>query len=363
MATQDWTGLGLADGTVLSNGNLNTTGNGSGSLTFVSLAGGATRVTRQESNGNGVEIAGTTVGDLARLDTVAISGGAECMAVDFIYQAPATPATDHNTLIAGRNANATPGFSGYVEHTTGNRFEFKNASHVLATSAVSGSATSGQTPTLVAGDYYRVSAAFIRNTSTTPSTSNGRILGRVRAITTPTWNSSAEFWFDTGYTANVTVDKTSLFRTGKTGTAGTVGTFRLLNLRWRDLATPDTSLTKANAITNLVLDTGPTIDTTGTGAFYLIYAVGTPGSGGVLSYSITQTGGTTTTPTIVNPAAPATPNGVWKVVQSTAGALTYDVTVSETTGSPTTTTVTVPVATSLTAGQLRIRQQIAGVLT
>ena len=349
MATYDWTGLGLADNVTLDNTNLNTTGNGTGTLVYQALSGGATRVTEQSANGNGVTIVGPA-GSLARLDTSTIAGGEECMAVDFVYKAPATPTVDHHFMIVGRNANATPASTFHIAHTTAGVFEFRNSGNTV----VSG----GASPAPVTGDYYRFSGAVIRNTLTTPTTSNGRIIGRIRSVTAPgTWNSGAEFYIDTGYTVNVTVDKTNLFRTGKAATAGQVNSHDLLNLRWRDLATPDTSTTKANAITNLVQDSGPTISTTGTGAYYVVYAVGTAVSGGGLSYTITQTGGTTTTPTMIG-----SNSGIWRIVQSSAGALTYDVQVSESGAGSTTTTVTVPAASTLTSGQFRRRKREAGVL-
>lgn len=72
-------------------------------------------------------------------------------------------------------------------------------------------------------------------------------------------------------------------------------------------------------------------------ARYLIdYTGSTPGQGGALSYSISQTGGTTTTPELIEA-------GLWTVVQDTA-TLTYQVTVTETGGTTATDTVTVPAA-------------------
>jgi hypothetical protein len=355
MATYAWTGLALADGTTITSGNLNTAGNGD-AMVFQSIIGAATRVSRQETHGNGFEITGTTIGDSARTDTATVTSGATCMSASCVYQAPSAPGTVGNYFLLARNANATAATSGNVQHTTSNFIEFRTAADAVATSAVSGSATTARTPALVSGDDYQVDAALILNTTTTPSTSNGRILGRVQSISAPgTWNGGVEFWFDSGYTTNVTTDVTNLWRTGKVLTTGTVGLFRLLNLKWRDVTTPNTSLTKANAITNFVTTAGPTVSSTGTGK-YPIIAIGTPVVAGALSYSISQTGGT------VHAATTPLP-GIYLVDQDASSATTYDVTVSETGGGSTVTTYTVPALTTLTAGQLRIRRQVAGVLT
>lgn len=251
MATVDWTGLGLSSGTVLDAGNINTAGNGTGTLTFQALTGAATRTTIQEANGNGVEI-NAPAGTLARLDTVAVAGGAECMAVRFVYKCPASaPTTGANYLALGRNANGTPASSGNVQHTTSGTIEFRTAADAVA--STSGGSPFGISPTLVGGDYYLIDMGLVLNTLTTPTTSNGRIIGRVQSLSAPgSWNSGSDYFFDSGYTSNVTTDKTNLFRTGHVITTGGVGTFRLLNLKWRDLTTPDTDLAKGSALSNLV---------------------------------------------------------------------------------------------------------------
>jgi hypothetical protein len=357
MATYAWTGLALADGTTITSANLNTAGNGD-AMVYQSIIGAATRVARQETHGNGFEITGTTIGDSARTDTATVSSGASGFAASCVYQAPSTPGTVGNYFLLGRNSNATAATSGNVQHTTSNFIEFRTAADAVATSAVSGSATTARTPALVSGDDYQVDTCLILNTTTTPSTTNGRILGRVQSISAPgTWNGGVEFWFDSGYTTNVTTDPTNLWRTGKVLTTGTVGLFRLLNLKWRDVTTPNTSLTKTNAITNFVTVTGPTVSSTGTGK-YPIIAIGTPVVAGALSYSISQTGGTTHAAT-----QPVSGVGIFLVDQDSSSATTYDVTITETGGGSTVSTYTVPALTTLTAGQLRIRRQVAGVLT
>lgn len=352
MPTYEWTGTGLASGTVLDNTNINAAGNGTGSLIFQALSGGATRTTIQEANGSGVEITGPA-GSLARLDTSAIAGGAVCMAVSFRYRAPATPTTDHEYLIVGRNANATPASTSHVVHTmTTNLIEFRNAANTVV--------AGGQSPALTSGQYYDVDMAVLVNTTATPTTSNGRIIGRVVALNNANWVSTGvnEFFVDTGYTVNVTVDNTNLFRTGKAATAGAVGTFRFLNLRWRDLATPSTSTTKSNAITNfaVAVSNPPTISTTGTGAYYLLYGVGTAGAGGALSYSIVQNAGNPQTPVNLAP-------GIYRVTQDPNGSLTYTITVTEAGNGDTSTTHVVPAGSAGgVSGTFRRQMLIGGVL-
>lgn len=353
MPTYRWSGAALPSGTVLDGTNTNAEGNGDG-MVFQALSGGATRTTIQESNGNGVAIVGPA-GSLARLDTATFAGGAELSAIQGVYQCPATvPTGGGHYFFHGRNANATAAFIGNTQYTASGFIEFRNASDAVVTSSISGSATTARTPALVAGNYYKVDAAYILNTLTTPTTSNGRIIGRVNSITAPgTWNGGAEWWFDSGYTVNVTVDKGNMFRTGKVITTADVAAFRLLNLAWKFSSTVDTSTVKANSVSNFVQASGPTIVTTGTGAHYIIYQVGTATQGGALTYTITQTSGTTQAPVSIAP-------GIWRVDQDTAGPLNYQITVAETGAGSTVNTVVVPAITPVSSGQFRRQVRIGG---
>lgn len=181
---------------------------------------------------------------------------------------------------------------------------------------------------------------------------NGRFICRITGITDPTWNGG-EYFLDTGYTANVSMDKTDRARLGKTITGAVyTGMNKIRKLRWYSSETPNTSLTKTEAVKNFVPLQGPSVSTTNTGDGYDLKVVGTPQVGGTMSYSITQTDGTTFAPILMGP-------GVWKVQRDTAGTRTYDITTTESGGLSTVTTLVVPIQAAVT-GHYQILQRIAG---
>jgi hypothetical protein len=333
--------------------------------------------------------------------------------------------TADNALIAGRNANATPAFNGYLYDLMAGGMNVRNAGGTNLTSAVSGSATTGVVPSMPIGKY-KVKLAYIRNTtplSTTATssastitatahgmavgdrvrftalggmtgvdtstlyyvvtvsantfqvsatsggaaislgtgsaisfvritTANGRMLCQIVGITDPTWNGG-EYWIDTGYTANITVDKPDRARIGKTTTTGAYTTLnKIRKWKWYMSDAPNTSLTKTEAVKNFVPATGPSVSTADTGDGYTLRVIGTAVVGGALTYSIIQTGGTTFTPVLIGP-------GAWKTQRDTAGTRTYDITVSEAGGSPTVTTLVVPAAQA-SAGKYQILVRSGG---
>lgn len=89
--------------------------------------------------------------------------------------------------------------------------------------------------------------------------------------------------------------------------------------------------------------TVPPTDVINDRALYVIDRTGSSSTGGSTTYAITQTAGTTTTPTLLT-------TGMWGVVQPTTGTLTYKVTLTTVgganDGATATDTVTVPTAAS-----------------
>lgn len=340
MPTYSWDGMGLPDGTTVDATNINAAGNGTGTMVHNAGAAPATKVTSRNTIGNGLAIDGSG-GGVARQDTNAISGGVACMAIQAIYVPTGAPTTADDDLFIGRNANASPGFTSYLKRKTNGTIEARNATNAAFTGSASVALNNAHA--------YQLDFATILNTSTTPTTSNGRIIARVRDLTdASSWNGGVEFFVDSGYAVNVNTDLPNQYRVGKLNTSSLHPAFKLVAIKWRDLATPDTSTVKANAITNFVQVTGPTITTTNTGTFYNIWAIGS----GSPTYAIAQTGGNPYTPVLIKP-------GVWQVQQDTAGTRTYVVTVTD--GSDTTLTVVVPQAGG-TSGQFRRQVQLGGVL-
>lgn len=355
MPQYKWYGTAMSSGDPITTANANTEGNGdplswipagTADTTTPTASGHYRALYFRDAQGSGVSIEARD-GSIARFDLNA-SGGSFLSACQFIYVPSGTPGSD-SAIIAGRNIASSPNFSMYLFHQVANTLAFRNASSVN----VSG----GVTPALVANDAYQIDLAVITNTTVTPTTSNGRIIGRVRSLSNPTgWNSGSEFYFDTGYTVNVTADKTSFFRIGKTSTAVLHPEFKIKNLQWRYSDTVETSTTKAQALSNFVQPLGPSISTVGTGSHYLIVAVGSPAVNGALSYTITQIAGTTQAPIAIT-------SGIWRVDQDASGPLSYSVEISEAGGGKTTNNVLIPQASSAPSGLYRRRILQSGVWT
>jgi hypothetical protein len=338
MADFDWDGLGVAEGTAVTSNNINTPGNGDS--VSIGSSGSPTYIYDRDARGNGVSITGPNP-STARIDTIG-SNGAEMCAYQCLYLPSGNPSASDG-LIAARTGSSTGTFSSQMLHTAAGTFQFTNTS----TTPV----TNGTSPAINLNELYQVDHAIIRNTLATPTTSNGRIVGRIKNLSNPTWATSGEFYVDTGYTVNVTVDPQVMARIGKTSNTAAHPQFYLWNLKWKDLNTPFTSTTKSEAIKNFVQPGGPAIDITGTGDWYLIYAIGTANAGGALTYSIVKDSGTE----LVAPVYLGT--GIWRVKRNPASALQYTVTVAEASSGSTSSVFTVPAASTGggTPGQFRRR--------
>lgn len=350
MTEYAWTGLGMPDGADFTDANSNTPGNGDTVATGISKAAGTTGFIKYARPGSpagpGLSIQGI-VNDTLRIDP--INPAAIGHAIRFVYTPSDVITTVECAIATSRNNNAAPTNSGYIFDEIGTnvgKLGFRGPSGGDLFSA----------PALIRPNSYQIDWCLLMNTSTTPTTANGRQLGRVRNLTNPAaWNGGVEYYFDTGYVANVTTDLQERWRLGKPTPGCVMAQSYFSNIRWRDISalTVNTSTVKANAIQNFVQDAGPAITTTGTGEHYTIRAVSTPLVGGALTYTITQLSGVAQTPVNLSP-------GIWIVDSDTTAPLSYSVTVSEAGGSSSTVIYNVPVANTAVGGQYQLVQRVLG---
>lgn len=351
MTEYAWSGLGMADGADFTDANSNTPGNGDTVATGITKGTGTTGYIRYARPGSpagpGLSISGIS-GDTLRIDP--INPAAIGHSIRFVYTPSDVISGVECSIVTSRNNNATPSNSGYIFDEIGTgvgKLGFRGPSGGDLYSS----------PALIRPNSYQIDWSLLMNTTTTPTVTNGRQIGRVRNLTNPaSWNSGNEYFFDTGYVANVTTDLQERWRLGKPTPTAVMAQSYFSNIRWRDISalTVNTSTVKANAITNFVQDAGPAIATTGTGEHYVLRATSTPLVGGALTYSITQLSGVAQTPVLLSP-------GVWIVDADATAPLAYSVTVSEAGGSSSTITINVPTASTAVGGQFQVVQRVAGV--
>lgn len=230
MATiaNQWTGNGLADGVALTNGNVNTTGNGP--TVVRSVSGTPTMVT----SGNGFLVTTTASSDLARID-VTLASASKSVVTQMTFTVPMTP--DINASILN------------VRNSSGNvAFLNVNLARQIELVDVTGIQIASRSPAVAIGD--KLLADMVVSLNPTPTTSNGRIFFRVKNLTNPAWGTSGEFFYDSGYTFNLgTADITGV-RFGKVVpfTIPAPGMlFEHLGWQGATVATTDTSVAAAKA--------------------------------------------------------------------------------------------------------------------
>lgn len=352
-----WTGLGLAPGTVLTSGNINTAGNGDNQQWIVPT-GSPVLTTRQPggTQGNGVELDSTVTTEVMRVDFNSGSSNSDSSQdaaliwLHFKYKPTNNPATADHALVLARSASAAAG-NIYHSVTTATAFgiQFRNSLNATITSALTGSPTfsnaSGKTAALVTGDVYEIDFAVHQG----GSSSTGRIQGRVKSVSNPgTWNGGVEHYFDTGYTVNTATDLMRYFRFYKPVAGSTLVDAQFTELEWGTKVTPVTSLDKTLSIANFRSLSPPAIDDGDSGPLYAINPVGTAIIGGALTYTMqAQVSGPAQTPL-------QRATNFWTVTQD-SNVRVYRVLVSEA-GNASTATMdfTVPVASAL-SGQYRRR--------
>lgn len=248
MADSYWHGLAVADGTTITTANDDTAGNQSlapsHALAYTESGTITSRIFSRQSSpiGPGLSItAGAST--IARLDLTqvsAIGGGCQLR-----YTASAAPTTSDGTIILVRSASANVA---QVSHTTSstspaNVLQFRDSG---GTTAV----TNGTTPALTAGHTYQIDLVVTLN-SGTPSTSNGRLIGRVISLSDGTWNTTGEFFVDTGYTINVGTADITTWRVGKVNSPSVQAQTYYTGIRWGE-RTVDTTIDSAIARMQLI---------------------------------------------------------------------------------------------------------------
>ena len=220
-----WTGNGLADGTTLTSGNINTAGNGDPLGPPI-----GTLVTA----GNGFTFGSATISQINRQNaTFTPSKGG-------VFQGYYTPAGSPTTAserignFRSASANAT-GFS----HLTNGALAFEFGTTQVAAS---------RTPALIEGHLYQID--WVTALSESPTTSNGRQFWRIKDLTDPTWNTTGDFFHDTGYVGNAGTADLSILRVGKLAGTGTVPVNSKIEWMGWDavtVASSDTSRAQAEA--------------------------------------------------------------------------------------------------------------------
>lgn len=186
-----WTGRGLAPGTAITATNVNDPGNGdtvtrgiSGSPSFVTA-------------GDGFRVTTATASDLAFINGPLTPSA--CLLGQVVLTEGGALSADVQ-LAGARTSSAS---IGQIALAVDRRVGIRTANNVPGTFS----------PALGVGD--RVLIDFVFAQHTTPTASNGRIFYRVTNLTDPTWNTTGEFFHDTGYTQNLGTAPFELIRYGK----------------------------------------------------------------------------------------------------------------------------------------------------
>lgn len=189
-----WTGDGLADGTVLTSANVNTAGNGA-TVSGAFTTGTATMVTE----GHGFRIEATSTTAVRRLDCTVTGTSIRTQLKLTVKALPASASTYLQTF---RDSSANMAIL------------YMGTSGTIGLIANAGTFPSGApTPAVAVNDTVLIDMVVAQSPS--PTTTNGRIFYRVKNLTNPTWNTTGEFFFDTGYTVNVGMNAFAMVRFGK----------------------------------------------------------------------------------------------------------------------------------------------------
>lgn len=305
VSAKRWTGNGMADGNTVTSTNVNTTGNGDMVARAVS---GAPLLTFA---GDGFSVIGGAA-DIGRLD---LSTSATKAAVAQIFlTVGSTPTIASERAIAFNGSGA----SGNVRRGTNGTFSLANASNVVIIPS--------QTPSWVVGHKYQIDV--VNALSSTPTTANGRIFYNVKDLTDPSWNTTGEFFYDTGYTQNLGTTDITTIHVGKTANGALSSADLFEQVAWSEIvvnsadlsqttaksyfiAAPSTgSAPSASAGADISIESGDTFTLTGT------Y---TDSDSNVMSQTWARSGGITTSGKTRTEIAPI-------VLNDTALVYTYTVT-------------------------------------
>lgn len=237
-----FTANGVADGTALSNSNIDTAGNyifDAGDTATVAILSPGTVVAAVD----GFNVTAPSGGTGYILYTHAAAAGHVIRAV---YKGNSHPTGGTDAIIVERS---TTGFAGYVNHYA--------EGYLRMASGTNGTFTASQTPVFNPTDELVIDKVSVKGTTT----SNGRSFYRVTNRSNANWVSTGvnEFFYDTGYTTQTSVDDMSGFRVGETTPAVVHDTVNWKIVQFDDLASVNTSLDPTVAKSHFLAEyTGPT---------------------------------------------------------------------------------------------------------
>lgn len=186
-----WNGAGLASGTPITTANVNQEGNGS-AVTLSTAFPGETPIVKE---GAGFRVVGNLSSSTARLNAN-LTGRAALvqirLTVGILPNEASSVISTRSSSAAIRNVVVTP---------TG-QIGLHNITSV--------------SPSVAAGDKVLIDAVVAQ--SATPTASNGRVFFRVKNLTNPTWNTTGEFFYDSGYTVDNGTAEFASVRAGKQST-------------------------------------------------------------------------------------------------------------------------------------------------
>lgn len=243
-----WTGNGVADGQPVTTANVGTAGNQTGTGTVTRSVGGSPSML-YAGNGFSVEVP-TTSSDLARLiATVTFGKG-------LVAQLTYTHGSHSSRPLEPRNASAPP--FAVVTTNTGVVQLLRNGGAVQSTSPTA----------LTLGHKYQIDVVLAL--SAVPSSSNGRFFVRIKGLTDTSWNTTGDWFVDTGYAIDLgTADFTSI-RFGKNATALATPLSLFEHLGWDPVTVNPADLSRSAAEA---------------------YFMGTPSSASSVTGSASSTGG------------------------------------------------------------------------
>lgn len=308
MASLSNTFEGGTNGTSVSNSN---SGGGSGDVfdgVSIPASSTLTFTTTAAMNGALGMTATTTAANLAPYAQWSNIVAATRQVMAFSFKMPALP-TSTTYIAVFRNATGVAATVGIND--TG-RLSIYNTTGAQVT------ATEMTNP-LVVNTAYRIEMAV--NPGTTTSTGSATLAYYPLASSTATQSLSTT----TSNFGSAEIDKA---RFGRVAASAWVGSVHFDDVRVKDLASGWIGPVSAAA-------TPPILRTTNTLRYLIDTRTSSPGAAGALTYTITQTVGPTTTPTLIVA-------GLWSVAQHATQSLTYGVTVSEAGGGSASGTVLVP---------------------
>jgi len=191
-----WTGDGVVDGTVISTGNVNASGNafGAGTDWTYSISGAPTAVYA----GDGFRVSSSTTTDISRIDAT-LQSSETAIRMQCMLTASAYP-NEVWSAVGSRNSSA---WSGRLYIGNDGRCWLNDGTEIIQST----------TPMTAVGD--RLLVDMVVALASAPTTSNGRLFYRIRNLTNTSWNTTGEFFWDSGYTRNVGTQPMTAARYGK----------------------------------------------------------------------------------------------------------------------------------------------------